>query len=186
MEGTVSYWRLFYHLVWSTKNRHPAIDKRRAESVERTIRAACHDEGALLHAIGFMPDHVHLAVSIPPRLAIAAFVRRLKSGSSLVLNREGATGDGAFAWQAEYGVLSFGERSLADVVAYVENQPARHTDRDLRLSFEQTERSQPETPSVRDDREPWKGCHREPGPLVPGSYRRIHPPGSTPTRGPLT
>jgi len=76
-----------------------------------------------VYAIGFMPDHVHVAVSIPPSLAIADVVGRLKGASSHAVNQEHP-----FAWQAEYGVLSSGEKSLPDVVAYAENQKARHAE----------------------------------------------------------
>jgi putative transposase len=92
-----------------------------------------------------MPDHLHLAVSIPPKVAIADIVRRLKSASSLIVNRaEGEGEKGRFAWQAEYGVISLGERSLPDVVAYVRNQRAHHADRTVRSSYEETERPYPE------------------------------------------
>jgi hypothetical protein len=33
-----------------------------------------------------------------------------------------------FAWQSEYGVLSFSEKALTNVVAYVCHQPERHAE----------------------------------------------------------
>jgi hypothetical protein len=33
------------------------------------------------------------------------------------------------AWQDEYGALSFGEKALAQVVSYIENQREIHADR---------------------------------------------------------
>jgi len=88
-----------------------------------------------------MPDHVHLAVSVPPRVAISAFVQAVKGSSSHLVNHvESDMGRETFGWQAEYGVLSFGERSLEDVVAYVENQVAHHAAREIRPEFERLER----------------------------------------------
>jgi putative transposase len=131
------YWRLYYHLVWGTKNRHPTIDVAREDIVRRSIRATWEEHGALVHGIGVMPDHVHLAVSIPPRIAVAEFVQWLKGSSSHLINRiETMSAEITFAWQAEYGAVSFGERSLEDVVAYVENQHAHHADQSLRPTFE--------------------------------------------------
>ena len=46
--------------------------------------------------------------------------------------------EGRFSWQSEYGVLSFGERNLADVVDYVNNQPARHAENRLWRPLEPT------------------------------------------------
>jgi len=78
-----------------------------------------------------MPDHVHLAVSIPPSLAVATVVARLKGSSSHLINHAESKGDQTFVWQPEYGVVSFGEKQLPDVVAYIEHQPERHASRRL-------------------------------------------------------
>lgn len=137
----MSLWRLFYHLVWTTRDRLPTIDDGREEIIRRSIRATCKEHGALIHGIGVMPDHVHLAASIPPRIAIADFVRQLKGSSSHLVNHvEHGRHPGAFAWQHEYAILSFGERSLPDVIAYVENQRSHHADQTLLPAFEETER----------------------------------------------
>jgi putative transposase len=137
----MSYWRLFYHVVWGTRRREPLIDDVRADVIERSIRATCHDLDVLVHAIGFMPDHVHLVLSVPPRHALSAVVKRLKGESTHLLNHSAGRNDVEwFTWQPEYGVLSLGERSLADVIAYVQNQRAKHAQDDLWPSFEIVER----------------------------------------------
>jgi putative transposase len=137
----MSYWRLFYHVVWGTKRRESLIDETRADVIERSIRASCHDLDVIAHAIGFMPDHVHLVISVPPRHALAAVVKHLKGESTHLLNHS-AGGDGTnwFAWQTEYGIMSFSERSLDDVVAYAMDQRARHANDDLWPSYEIVER----------------------------------------------
>ncbi len=135
------YWRLYYHVVWGTKDRLPIIDADREETIRRSIRATCAEHGALIHAIGVMPDHVHLAVSVPPRVALSAFLHALKGSSSHLLNHVGAdAGHDTFGWQPEYGILSFGERSLPDVVAYVEDQAAHHAAGEVRPAYEHLER----------------------------------------------
>jgi putative transposase len=140
VERAVTCWRTFYHLVWGTRDRVPLIDDERAEMLQRSFRASCHEAGVIVHAIGVMPDHVHLAVSIPPRLAVSDFVRHLKGSASHLVNHAAAQGDAGFAWQGEYGVLTFGERSLQDIVSYVENQAQNHADRLVWPTFEQTDR----------------------------------------------
>jgi REP element-mobilizing transposase RayT len=142
----VSYWRCHYHLVWATKLREPIIDGERGPVLQRSFRATAHEHGAVIHAIGIMPDHVHVAVSIPPKISVSLFVKELKGSSSHLLNRsvEHQPGDW-FAWQAGYGVLTFGDRSLQDVVAYVNNQADHHAQNDLRSSFEPPEPWKPTT-----------------------------------------
>ena len=118
------YWRLFYHLIWANKDRAPLLDEAAVAAVKQSIRVSCEEPKVRLIPIGFMPDHVHLVPSIPPRLSIADFVGRLKGASSYAAN--GAPLEARFSWQAEYGILSFGEKALPRVIDYVRNQPARH------------------------------------------------------------
>ena len=79
----------------------------------------------------------HLAVSIPPTCAIADVVRYFKGSSTHLINksRESRIVD-TFGWQREYGALSFGERSLNEIVAYIENQKKHHADDKLWSLFE--------------------------------------------------
>ena len=126
------FWRLYYHHVWATKGRKLLIDEANERLIARSIRTTCTDQRAILHALGAMPDHVHVAVSIPPSIAVASFVGRLKGASAHAVNDAQGRADGSrFAWQAEYGAFSFTEKSLAEIVAYVENQRERHAARQL-------------------------------------------------------
>jgi putative transposase len=129
---------LFYHLVWATRGREPVLDDDLARVVERSGRTTGADLKAIVHAVGVMPDHVHVAVSIPPGVAVATFVGRLKGASSHAVNALNGR-ETSFAWQAEYGALSFGEKALPDVVAYVRDQRARHAAERLWLALERIE-----------------------------------------------
>ena len=79
-----------------------------------------------IHALYLMPDHIHVAVSIPPALSVASVVQRFKGASSYVVNHADARANERFAWQTEYGAVSFGEKQLGDVVSYIEHQQERH------------------------------------------------------------
>ena len=144
----MSHWRLVYHILWATRGREPLLDAAMARTLGQSIRATGHEHRAVMHAVGIMPDHVHVVVSIPPSIAIATFVGRLKGSASHLLNNahEHRVGD-VFAWQAEYGVYSFGEKALPDVVAYIENQPARHAANRLWPDLEQDASLAPPKPS---------------------------------------
>ena len=78
-----------------------------------------------VHAIGGVEDHVHLAVSIPPKIAPAKFIGEVKGNSSHFVNHV-LKPDFEFYWQEEYGVLSFGEKNLSAVVRYIQNQKQHH------------------------------------------------------------
>ena len=90
-----------------------------------------------VHAIGHVNDHMHVAAAIPPKLAVAECVKHFKGASAHYVNHQpGATG--SFGWQDGYGALTFGERSLPDIVSYVRDQAAHHQRDTLRSMFERT------------------------------------------------
>jgi len=122
-----SNWRFFLHLIWATKGREPLIAEAEEAVLRRSWKISLAENQVIPHAIGVMPDHVHFVVSVPPKIAVADVVRLLKGASSHAVNHVGTrSSSGAFAWQSQYGVLTFGERSLPRVIAYVENQRQHH------------------------------------------------------------
>lgn len=109
------------------------------EIIGASFAATFADVEVIPHAVGFMPDHVHIAASIPPKIAVADVVRRLKGASTRAVNLDPRRKEAPrFGWQDDYGVLSFGEKALPDVVAYVANQPERHRARTHISGLERT------------------------------------------------
>lgn len=119
------YWKLYYHFIWGTKNRLPLIDSSFEEELYKVIVAKVKEMEGYLHAISGIDDHVHIAVSIPPKVAPAKFIGEIKGNSSHYVNHV-VKPDFEFYWQTEYGVLSFGEKGLSSVVGYIHNQKEHH------------------------------------------------------------
>src|SRR3954451_23338487 len=114
------YWRLFYHLVWSTRNREPIVGPDEDVLIRRSIHLTCDDLDLISHALGTMPDHLHFVVSIPPKVSMSEAVKRLKGASANAVNhRDLEVRPGSFRWQGDYGALSFGDEALPKVVEYV-------------------------------------------------------------------
>lgn len=130
----MSYWRLFYHIVWGTKNRLPLIEPAWETDLHGYIWGKATALGCIPHAINGMSEHMHIVISIPPKLSIASSIGQLKGASSHHVNENYA--DGSFGWQTEYGVLSFSEKSLPTIVEYVKNQKKHHEENMLNLPME--------------------------------------------------
>ena len=120
------FWRLYYHLVWATKNREPLIPDGLEERLYAYLVHKAAELGVYVYAVNGWEDHVHLIVAIPPSLAVSEVVRRLKGASSHELNLPGGL-ETTFAWQRGYGALSLGERQRPDAEAYVRDQKAHHS-----------------------------------------------------------
>ena len=121
----MTYWRLFYHIVWATKNREPSISNEAREPLHNAIAAKVGQLGGAVHAVGGTEDHIHVVASVPPTITLSEFVRHLKGGSSHFLNRQLSL-PRPFGWQSEYGVLSFDGKLLERMVQYVKDQRQHH------------------------------------------------------------
>jgi len=130
------YWRLFYHFVWGTKNRESLITSEWEDSLHNVIAGKGTELGGFVHAVGGTQDHIHLVVSVPPRIALSTFIGQVKGNSSHFVNHEIGR-DTHFAWQAESGVVSFGGKLLDTVVKYTKNQRKHHAEGTIISMLEQ-------------------------------------------------
>jgi putative transposase len=127
----VPYWRLFYHFVWATKGRAAVIGADEEAIIRRSLKLTFADLDVIPHAVGVMPDHIHV-VSVPPKFSPAELAKRMKGASSRAVNEQMPRWEQAsFTWQREYGVHSFGAQELPTIIAYVTNQNAHHAANDL-------------------------------------------------------
>jgi REP element-mobilizing transposase RayT len=134
----MAYWRLYYHFVWGTKDRLALIDDQIEPKIYAAIAAKAKELGGTVHAIGGMEDHVHLVVSVPPKIAVSEFVGLVKGNSSHFVNHVLKPGF-HFVWQGEYGVHSFSEKDLPAIVKYAVNQKEHHQQGKTWVKLEQVE-----------------------------------------------
>ena len=119
------YWRLFYHFTWATKDRMLSIEPDWEAELHRVIAAKAQALGAIVYAVGGMEEHVHLAASVPPQLALSEFAGQIKGNSAHLVNHVKAP-EAQFNWQKGYGVVSFGEKNLDTVIQYIKRQREHH------------------------------------------------------------
>ena len=123
----MTFWRLYYHIVWATKERHPMISSDTESKLYGYIIGKANALGCIIHAIGGTENHIHLIASIPPKLSIADFVKNIKGSSAHYMNHEPSFSlHYQFGWQRGYGVFSLGRKQLDGAVAYVRNQKTHH------------------------------------------------------------
>jgi REP element-mobilizing transposase RayT len=126
----MSYWQLFYHIVWATKNREPIL----TPQVEAVIHGFLQNKAlgleATVHALDGYLDHVHMVVSIPPKIAVSKFVGQVKAVASVRYNQANPQAE-PFYWQEEFGVFSFDRKRLPNFVAYVQRQKYHHAQNNL-------------------------------------------------------
>jgi len=77
-----------YHLVWSTKYRYKLLRGELQLRVRDIVRQVCAENGVEILKGVVSSDHVHVFVSIPPKLAVSDLMRRIKGRTAFKLFRE--------------------------------------------------------------------------------------------------
>lgn len=129
-----TYSVLFYHIVFSTKNRtafiHPDIEAR----VWAYIGGVARNHKMTALQIGGIEDHVHALVMAPPTLAPFEIAKYLKGDSSKWLHEE-FPDLRDFARQDGYAAFTVSKSNVPDIVDYIQNQRAHHQTRTFQEEY---------------------------------------------------
>jgi putative transposase len=139
------YNQLYYHLVWTTQRREPLLTAAAEPLVYDYMRWKAVNLGGAVFALSGTADHVHLVVSIPPRVSVASFVSQVKAAAATKFNKRAP--EEPLRWAEEFGAMTFDGKRLPYVVAYVERQQSHHAAGTLIPVLERTE-ERPATPGV--------------------------------------
>ena len=119
------YIRIWIHLIWSTKNREPILERELRQKVFDHIKVNAKDKGIYLDTIGGYVEHVHTLISLGSDQTIAKVTQLLKGESSHWINQSSLT-RGKFEWQDEYIAISVSESMVDKVREYIREQEEHH------------------------------------------------------------
>lgn len=78
-------WNCKYHIVFAPKYRRKVFYGEKREGIGKILRKLCEWKGIEIHEAELCPDHVHMLVSIPPKVSVSSFMGYLKGKSSLMI-----------------------------------------------------------------------------------------------------
>ena len=133
------YWRLFYHIVFATKNREPLITPDIEDELHGYLTGKATALGAIVYAVNGIEDHVHIVASVPPKIALSDFIGQIKGAASHHINHLPGRAGLLFDWQRGYGVLSFGQKQLDWVADYARDQKRHHREGTIVAALERVE-----------------------------------------------
>ena len=118
-------WRCQYHVVFAPKYRRMAIYGQIKRDIGQILRRLCEQKGVTIIEAEACPDHIHMLISIPPKLSVAQIMGYLKGKSSLMIfdrhaNLKYKYGDRHF-WARGYYVDTVG-RNKKQIQEYIRNQ----------------------------------------------------------------
>ena len=126
-ENSLSHtkWMCKYHVVFTPKYRRKIIYAQYRESLIEIFQRLCSFKGVEIIEGHMMIDHVHLLLSIPPRIAVSDFMGYLKGKSALMMfdkhaNLKYKFGNRHF-WSEGYYVSTVGLNE-ATIKKYIQEQ----------------------------------------------------------------
>jgi len=122
----MSDWSCFYHIVWATKYRQEIITRAMQPTIYDAITQKASQLGCKVLAMNSVIDHIHVAISIPPNIAVAKWVGDAKGLSTYAVNGNFSDLESPFKWQEGYGVVTFGEKNFPYVERYIARQQEHH------------------------------------------------------------
>ena len=78
-------WMCKYHIVFTPKYRRKAIYGEIRKDIREYIRILCKYKGVEIIEGHMMIDHVHLLLSIPPKMSVSSLMGYLKGKSALMI-----------------------------------------------------------------------------------------------------
>jgi len=124
--------RLYAHASWTTFARLPLINDQVAAFLRRFIVAEAVRHGARAIEMGFVQDHVHVILELPPAFDVPRLMQGLKGASARIANRDGISTRESLRWAQGYDLRSVGPRQLLRAIEYVRSQATHHPDKALR------------------------------------------------------
>jgi len=118
-------WRCQYHIVFAPKYRRQAIYGKYRAEIGKMLRELCRRYDVEIIEANACPDHIHMLVSIPPKMSVSRFMGILKGKSSLMIfdrfaNLKYKYGNRHF-WCRGYYVDTVGRNKTA-IAKYIQNQ----------------------------------------------------------------
>ena len=122
---THTRWNCKYHIVFAPKYRRKVFYGEKRREIGAILRTLCNWKKIRIIEAEVCPDHVHMLVEIPPKVAISSFMGYLKGKSSLMIfdkhaNMKYRYGNREF-WCRGYYVDTVGKNKKA-IAEYIRNQ----------------------------------------------------------------
>ena len=121
-----------YHIVFSTKDRAPVLNRDRREELFRYIWGIIKNRRGHLYRINGVEDHVHILTSLHPTVSLADFVKDIKTGSAHWIKQNFVFKKFSH-WQEGYAAFTCSKQEIAGLVEYINGQERHHR----KLKFEE-------------------------------------------------
>ena len=120
-----SKWNCKYHIVFTPKYRRQVVYGQLKADIGKILRTLCEQKKVNIIEAEACPDHIHMLVSIPPKMSVSGFMGYLKGKSALQIFQKWGNMKFAYRnrefWCKGYYVDTAGKNTKA-IKEYIANQ----------------------------------------------------------------
>ena len=120
-----SYRQILYHIVFRTKDSKRTLPLADSDELYKYIWGIARQKGCVLYRINGMEEHIHMLTDLNPNIALADYIRDIKTSTSLWLKSNPRFAHFA-GWAAGYAALTYAWSDKDAVTAYIKNQREHH------------------------------------------------------------
>lgn len=124
---------LNFHIIFSTKNRFPFIDKNWRDELHAYLGGILNSMGARPLKIGGVSDHVHILAGLKATHCLADVLREVKGSSSEWVHEQRRLR--RFSWQEGYGAVTVSPSQVPYVKNYIARQEEHHRKRTFQEEY---------------------------------------------------
>jgi len=124
---------LHYHVVFSTKERHPWIKSNWRNDLHGYLGGCVKTLDGVPEEIGGTDDHVHLLLGLRATHCLADVLREIKKVSSRWVHEDLRLPQ--FTWQEGYGAFTVSRSNVATVRNYIARQEEHHRKRSFQEEY---------------------------------------------------
>jgi putative transposase len=120
-----SYRQILYHIVFRTKNSRKTLATENSRELYAYIMGIIKNKNCFLYRINGMEEHLHILTDLHPTIALADFMRDLKTSTSIWIKQSGKF-SGFEGWADGYAALTYTWKDKEMIVNYIKNQQEHH------------------------------------------------------------
>jgi len=121
-----SYRQNLHHLIFHTKSNQLTILEEYSKDLYNYLWGIIKNKNSKLIQINGVENHIHLLVDIHSSIALADFMRDLKSSSSIWMKQSKKFPD-FIGWAEGYGSFTVSYDHKDQVIGYIKKQKIHHT-----------------------------------------------------------
>lgn len=120
-----SYRQVLYHLIFRTKDSKKTLSQEHSQELYAYIIGIIKNKNCFLYRINGIEDHLHILCDLHPSIALADYMRDIKTSSSIWLKQSGKFTKFE-GWADGYAAFTYAWKDKDMIVNYIKNQQEHH------------------------------------------------------------